>query len=65
MPDRAPIDGSRRSNNLVRPTVGGVASRAAGVMPDAQPLRDPKRFLGMGRKSSRLRRLDSRGSANK
>ena len=65
MPDRAPIDGPRKSNCLVRPTPPGARSRSANVTPDPEPVRDTKQFLGMGRKSSRLRRLDSRGSANK
>lgn len=65
MPDRTPIDGPRKSSCLVRPAPAGVRSRAANVRPDPEPVRDTKQFLGVGRKNSRVRRLDSRGSANK
>jgi hypothetical protein len=63
MPDRTPIDGPQKLNRPGRPAAG--RPRAANVAPEPVPVRDDKQFLGMGRKNSRLRRLDSRGSANK
>jgi hypothetical protein len=65
MPDRAPIDGPRKSSCSDRPAPPGLRTRSANVRPDAEPARDTKQFLSVGRKSSRLRRLDSRGSVHK
>jgi hypothetical protein len=65
MPDRTPIDGPQKVNCFGRPAPADVRSRAPHVRPDTTPARDNKQFLGVGRKCSRLRRLDSRGSANK
>lgn len=65
MPDRAPIDGPQKVNRFVSPAPTGVRSRAPNVRVEVTPARDNKRFLGVGRKSSRVRRLDSRGSTNK
>ena len=65
MPDRTPIDGPQKVNCFGRPAPAGVRSRAPTVRPAAPPARDNKQFLGVGRKSSRVRRLDSRGSTNK
>jgi hypothetical protein len=65
MPDRAPIDGPRKLNCLGRPAPAGVRPRVPAVRPEPEPVRDNKPYLGVGRKNSRVRRLDSRGSANK
>jgi hypothetical protein len=62
MPDRTPIVGPQKLNRLGRPAPATVRPRP-GTEPE--PVRDDKQFLGMGRKGSRLRRLDSRGSAHK
>jgi len=65
MPDRTPIDGPRQVNCFGRPVPAAVRSRAPNARPEAVPARDNKQFVGVGRKSSRVRRLDSRGSTNK
>lgn len=65
MPDRTPIDGPQKMNCFGRPAPAGGRSRAPDIGPEATPAPDNKQFLGVGRKSSRLRRLDSRGPTNK
>jgi hypothetical protein len=65
MPDRTPIDGPQKVNCFGRPAPASVRTRAPNVRSEAVPARDNKPFLGVGRKSSRVRRLDSRGSSNK
>jgi len=65
MPDRTPIDASKKVNCIGFPAPAGVRPRAPIIRPAAAPARDNKQFLSVGRKSSRLRRLDSRGSTNK
>ncbi len=65
MPDRTPIDGPQKSARLCRPASGATRPRSGDIVPDPMPARDSKQFTGVGRKSSRLRRLDSRGSPNK
>jgi hypothetical protein len=64
MPDRAPIDGPRKVNCVGR-TAPAVRSRTPIVRPEPEPARDNKQFPAVGRKHSRVRRLDSRGSVGK
>ena len=65
MPDRTPIDGPRKSDCASRPAPAGVLSRAPTVRLEPEPIRDNKQFPAVGRKNSRVRRLDSRGSVSK
>jgi hypothetical protein len=65
MPDRDRINGLQTFDLSIHPTPSGRRSRIGESQPEDEPAADTKHYVAVGRRNSRLRRLDSRGSANK